>query len=87
MNERQRLIGWRLRAHEIIFESDTRSGKAFDVALILAIFASVAVVMLDSVAGIAERHGELFLALEWAFTILFTVEYVLRLLTIGPPAH
>ena len=65
--------------YEIIFQAETRAGKLFDLALILAILASVTIVMLDSVPEIAERyHGPLRLA-EWIFTILFTVEYVSRL--------
>ncbi len=65
--------------YRIIFEAETRLGKLFDIALILAILSSVTVVMLDSVPEIAERyHGPLRIA-EWIFTILFTVEYVARL--------
>ncbi len=76
---------WRRRAFEVIFEHDTPGGKAFDVVLILAILASVAVIMLDSVASIAARHGPLLMAAEWGFTVLFTVEYVMRLATVKRP--
>lgn len=70
---------WRERLYQIVFESDTAAGRAFDVALIVAILASVAVVALDSIAAIHARYRlELRLA-EWTFTLLFTVEYVLRL--------
>ena len=79
------LRGWRARGHVIIYESDTPAGKAFDVALIAAILLSLVVVMLESVASIAEQHGTLLRALEWFFTVLFTVEYVLRLLCVGSP--
>ncbi len=76
---------WRKRLHEIIFESDTRAGKAFDVALICLILASVLLVMLDSVASIArENRHELYVA-EWAFTIIFTLEYFLRLISVRRP--
>ena len=65
--------------YRIIFEAETRLGKLFDIALILAILSSVTVVMLDSVPEIAERpHGALRLA-EWFFTGVFTIEYVARL--------
>ena len=65
--------------YRIIFEAETRLGKLFDIALILAILSSVTVVMLDSVPEIAERHhGKLRLA-EWFFTGVFTIEYVARL--------
>lgn len=73
-----RLPTLRERLNRIIFESDTRAGRAFDVALILSILASVVVIMLDSVAALAAEHGDVFVAAEWFFTILFTVEYVLR---------
>jgi voltage-gated potassium channel len=75
----------RARLHEIIFEADTPAGKAFDVALLLAIALSVAAVMLESVAPIAERYGPQLYLVEWFFTILFTVEYVLRLSCVRYP--
>ncbi len=70
---------WRGRLHHILFETNDRASTAFDVALILAILASVAVVLLDSVETVVERHGVLLHSLEWAFTVLFTIEYALRL--------
>ena len=81
----RQLSPWQHRMHEIIFEADTRAGKAFDVALLVAIVLSVAAVMLDSVASFHARYGRLLLAAEWIFTILFTIEYVLRLLCVGRP--
>ena len=62
----------------IIFEADTPAGKAFDVALIVAILLSVLAIMLDSVESIHQRYGEALLAVEWVFTILFTIEYAVR---------
>ncbi|GIV60559.1 MAG: ion transporter [Rhodothermaceae bacterium] len=79
------LTGWRRRGHEIIFEAETPAGRAFDVGLIGAILASVIVVMLESVAVVRARHGAFLYALEWGFTILFTIEYVLRLWCVGRP--
>jgi voltage-gated potassium channel len=76
---------WRQRLHTIIFESDTRAGKAFDLLLLLSIVASVLVVMLDSVAAIRATYGPLLTGLEWAFTLLFTVEYILRLVSVRRP--
>jgi voltage-gated potassium channel len=75
----------RARLHEIIFEADTPGGKAFDVALLLAIALSVAAVMLESVGPIRERYGRQLYLVEWFFTILFTVEYVLRLACVRYP--
>ena len=70
---------WQRRLHEIIFEADTAAGKAFDIVLLLAILMSVLVVMLESVEAIDRRYHGIFLTAEWLFTILFSVEYVLRL--------
>ena len=80
------LAPWRARLHEIIFEADDREGKLFDIVLIGAILASVVVIILDSVQSISQGrlHG-LFIGLEWFFTILFTIEYVLRLLCVKRP--
>jgi hypothetical protein len=75
----------RARLYQIIFEADTPAGKVFDVVLIVAIVLSVLAVMLESVAGIRERHLTLLRAAEWVFTILFTVEYLLRLVAVRSP--
>ncbi|UZE95307.1 ion transporter [Alkalimarinus alittae] len=64
---------------EIIFESDTHSGKWFDIALIICIVISVAAVMLDSIPSIREEYRTVFQWLEWTFTILFTIEYAVRI--------
>lgn len=69
----------RNRIHIIIEGTDTRLGKLFDIVLLVAIIASVAVVMLDSVLYIRLQYGTLFFYAEWFFTILFTIEYLLRL--------
>ncbi len=79
------LSAWRQRLFVIIFEADTPAGKAFDVGLILGIVVSVAVVMLDSVESLQAQYGSLFYTLEWFFTGLFTVEYLLRLACVGRP--
>jgi len=77
--------GWRRRLHEIVFESDTPAGKLFDIALIIAVLLSVAAVMADSVAPIAQRHKTLLDTLEWVFTLLFTLEYIARLACVERP--
>ena len=76
---------WRLRLYTIIFEADTRAGRLFDLLLIATVLASVLVVILDSVQSITARYGTLFDVLEWGFTLLFTVEYVLRLACVRHP--
>ena len=85
MNDNDGQSRWRFKLHEIIFEADTPAGKWFDVLLILSILVSVVMVMLDSVSAIQETHGRLLLVGEWFFTILFTIEYVLRLISVGRP--
>ena len=75
----------RARLHEVIFESDTRAGRYFDLALTWLILLSVATVVLESVREVREQYGSVLYALEWAFTILFTVEYGLRLLSVRHP--
>lgn len=76
---------WRQRLHTIIFESDTVAGKAFDVTLLVLILASIGVVMLDSITSLRQPYGRVFLILEWIFTGIFTLEYVLRLVSVKRP--
>lgn len=76
------MAGTRERIHEIIFEADSPAGKFFDLALLFCILASVFIVMLDSVQHYRTEHGTLLRVLEWVFTGLFTVEYVLRLYSV-----
>ncbi|HEV2296481.1 MAG TPA: ion transporter [Tepidisphaeraceae bacterium] len=76
---------WQQRLYVIIFEHDTPAGKAFDVVLLAVIALSVLVVLLDSVPSIHERHGAGLLAAEWVFTVLFTVEYAMRLAVVRSP--
>ena len=72
---------WRNRIYRIIFEADTPASRLFDVLLIIAILLSVLVVMLESVDSVRAEHGPLMRQLEWGFTIIFTLEYVLRLVS------
>lgn len=76
---------WQQKAYRIIFESDTRAGQLFDIALLVAIVLSVATVMLESVVSIRLRYGPALRAVEWGFTGLFALEYVLRLLVVRRP--
>lgn len=76
---------WRTILHEVIFEADTPTGKAFDVLLIVCILVSVVTVMLDSIDQLRAPYGSLLYRIEWFFTILFTVEYILRMLCVGRP--
>lgn len=65
--------------HEVIFEADTPKGKLFDILLIVLILASVTIVMLETVDRYDNQYHTLFKVLEWVFTIIFTIEYLLRL--------
>jgi voltage-gated potassium channel len=76
---------WRTILHEVIFEADTAAGKGFDILLIVSILLSVAAVMLDSMGGVSTQHGQWLYGIEWFFTILFTIEYLLRILCVGRP--
>ncbi|ELR68160.1 Potassium voltage-gated channel subfamily KQT [Fulvivirga imtechensis AK7] len=76
---------WKDILHEIIFEADTPGGKVFDVILLIAIILSVVAVMLESVAKIKLEYGHVLYIAEWVFTILFTIEYVTRLLIVTRP--
>jgi voltage-gated potassium channel len=75
------------RLHEIIFEADTPAGKAFDVSLMVLIILSVVAVMLESTSTVAARYGQWLRTFEWFVTILFTIEYLLRLYCVGKPAR
>ncbi|MET4108853.1 ion transporter [Hymenobacter sp. UYP22] len=76
---------WKQRAYQVIFESDTRAGRNFDVALLVAIVLSVVVVMLESVRSINAQYGSYLRAIEWVFTGMFLLEYLARLLVVRRP--
>jgi voltage-gated potassium channel len=77
--------GWRQELYDIIFEADTPAGLFFDIALVVAILASILVVVLDSVPWISGDYDIVMYSLEWMFTLLFTAEYVLRLVCVRRP--
>lgn len=77
--------GWKHKVHEVIYEADTPMGKWFDILLFILIIISVLLVMLESVKWIdATYHRSLFV-FEWIITILFTIEYIARIVTIKKP--
>jgi len=78
---------WRRTTYRVIFEADTPAGRWFDILLIASIMASISVVMLDSVQSIRLVHGRTLYAVEWFFTLLFTIEYLLRLACSPKQAH
>ncbi len=75
----------RERVRIIIFEADTTAGKLFDEALLVCILASVAAVMLDSMRDVHDSYGTALYVAEWGFTVVFSVEYILRLWCVDRP--
>ena len=78
-------IPWRERTFKVIFGHDSLRGRVFDIALIVAISLSVIVALLDSIGDLHVRYGRLFQLIEWSFTLLFTIEYIVRLMVIKHP--
>lgn len=82
---RERIETLRHNLYHIIYQANTPSGKGFDIALIILILLSVLTITLDSVAEFSQQYGELFITAEWVFTILFSIEYLLRIFCIHRP--
>ncbi|MCA0152782.1 ion transporter [Winogradskyella vincentii] len=76
---------WRAKLHEIIYEADTPVGKLFDVILLIAILASIVLVMLESVESIDNKYHGLLDISEWIITILFSIEYIARIVVVKKP--
>lgn len=83
--KKRELKPWQIKLHEIIFGANTKSGKLFDVILFYVIIASIILVMLESVRELDAKFHLLFKILEWIITILFTIEYITRIITIKSP--
>jgi voltage-gated potassium channel len=84
-NEGDPLTPWREMLNTVIFGAETPAGKTFDIVLIISIVCSVAAVMLGSVPELYARYSKMFLYAEWFFTVLFTIEYALRLVAVRKP--
>src|SRR5918993_1525819 len=85
--EQQEKKSWQEKLHTIVYESSAPAGKAFDVTLLFLILTSILVVMLDSIQSLHDRYGQIFLWLEWGYTILFTIEFLIRLICIKRPLN
>ena len=77
----------REKIHEIIFEAETTSGKLFDIVLLIMIFSSIIVLMLETVPQYYASNKQLFYILEWVYTIFFTIEYLLRIYSVYKPIY
>lgn len=78
-------VSLRDRLHQIIFEAGTPAGKAFDVVLLILIVISVVATCLETVQPLGENYFTLFLAIEWTVTIIFSIEYALRIICVKRP--
>ncbi|MDN6280620.1 MAG: ion transporter [Psychroflexus sp.] len=76
---------WKEKIHEIIYEADTKKGRIFDIILLIAISFSIVLVLLDSVQSIYDKYHDYFYYAEWVITIIFTIEYILRVVCIRKP--
>lgn len=76
---------WRVKLHEIIYEADTFAGKLFDISLLMVILFSILLVMLESVEKIGTKYTSVLNVLEWIITVLFTLEYIARIVAVKKP--
>lgn len=85
MQQKKTKTHWRVRLHEIIYEADTPSGKFFDVVLLITILFSIVLVMLESVKSFDDKYHNFIYIAEWVITILFSIEYITRIITVKKP--
>jgi len=85
MPEKKPHSSWRAKVHEIIYEADTPEGKLFDIILLIAILASILLVMLESIESLDEKYHAFFNISEWIITVLFSIEYILRIVSVKQP--
>jgi len=85
MSKSNQTTSWREKVHEIIYEADTPAGKLFDVILLIVILISILLVMLESVESIGSQYASLLNISEWVITILFTLEYIARIISVKKP--
>ncbi|WP_452221011.1 ion transporter [Lacinutrix salivirga] len=85
MSNKKPLTNWQIKIHEIIYEADTPAGKIFDIILLVLILASILLVMLESVHHIDVKYHTLLYIGEWIITIFFSIEYILRVISVKKP--
>ncbi|MGB1269845.1 MAG: ion transporter [Flavobacteriaceae bacterium] len=85
MTKQQLKKNWKNKLHEVIYEADTPAGKWFDIVLLILILTSIVVVMLESISSIEALYAHELNIAEWIFTILFSFEYLARIVSIKKP--
>ncbi|HNU59725.1 MAG TPA: ion transporter [Aquaticitalea sp.] len=85
MEQPKKIAKWREKIHEIIYGTHTPEGKLFDIILLIAILYSIIIVMMESVKSFDEKYHQFFNISEWVITILFTIEYGLRIISVYRP--
>ena len=85
MSIKYKLKNWKEKVHEVIYEADTPAGKIFDVILLLVILLSILLVMLESIESIGTKYAYILDVAEWVITILFSIEYLARIISVKKP--
>lgn len=85
MEKPNNISKWRAKIHEVIYGTHTRAGKLFDIILLIAIIFSIIIVMLESIEHLDNKYHSFFNVSEWIITILFTIEYILRVISVNKP--
>ena len=85
MSIKYKLKNWKEKVHEVIYEADTPAGKLFDVILLLVILLSILLVMLESIESIGTKYAYILDVAEWVITILFSIEYIARIISVEKP--
>lgn len=83
--EKNSNINWKEKLFTVIFEAETRAGKNFDILLLILILISIILVMVESVPSLLQEYDSYLYKAEWTITILFTIEYILRLIVVKKP--
>ncbi len=85
MEKPNNISKWRAKIHEVIYGTHTRAGKLFDIVLLIAIIFSIIIIMLESIEHLDNKYHSFFNVSEWIITILFTIEYILRVISVNKP--
>ena len=85
MSKQKSNSSWRNQLHEIIYEADTPAGKFFDISLLVVILLSIVLVMLESIEPVGTKYALIFNILEWIITVLFSLEYIARIVCVKKP--